>query len=103
MKNFSDLGPISLSTFTNKIISRVLHERMVVVLPNIISQNQAGFMKHKRINDNDLLTQDIIKDINMLNRNTNVVVKLDMTKAYIGYVGFFSPKFLGDLVSQKLS
>lgn len=64
------------------MISRVLHDRMVEVLPKIISQNQAGFVKGRSITENVLLAQEIIRDINRRNRNTNVVVKLDMTKAY---------------------
>lgn len=37
---FVDLRPISLSTFTNKIILRLLHEKMLMVLPRIISLPQ---------------------------------------------------------------
>lgn len=37
VKAFSDLRPISLSTFINKVVSRVLHERVAKVLPSIIS------------------------------------------------------------------
>ncbi|XP_059310982.1 uncharacterized protein LOC132062424 [Lycium ferocissimum] len=33
VQSFSELRPISLSNFTNKIISRVLHERLVKLLP----------------------------------------------------------------------
>lgn len=38
---FSDLRPISLSNFSNKIISRAIHERLVGFLHNIISDEQA--------------------------------------------------------------
>lgn len=54
-KNFSDLRPISLSTFTNKIISRMLHDRVLAVLLNIISSNQSGFVKGRNIAQNLLL------------------------------------------------
>ncbi|KAH0713632.1 hypothetical protein KY289_009591 [Solanum tuberosum] len=80
--NFGDLRPISLSTFTNKIISRMLHERLVAMLPRIISQNQAGFVKGRSITENAFLAQEIVRDINRRNKLTNVVVKLDMEKAY---------------------
>jgi len=82
VKTFGDLRPISLSTFTNKIISRLMHERMVKVLPKIISLNQLGFVKGRSINENVLLAQEIIRDINMRNKFHNIVVKLDMEKAY---------------------
>lgn len=38
---FSDMRPISLSNFVNKIFSRVIHERLVSLLPNLISDEQA--------------------------------------------------------------
>lgn len=63
-------------------MSRVLHDRMVEVLPRIISMNQSGFVKGRSIFENILLAQEIITDINMRNKNINVVVKLDMAKAY---------------------
>lgn len=45
VREFSDLRPISLSSFTNKIISRVIHGRLMKVLPKIISQNQSVLSK----------------------------------------------------------
>ncbi|KAL3354029.1 hypothetical protein AABB24_018605 [Solanum stoloniferum] len=92
--NFGDLRPISLSTFTNKIISRMLHERLVAVLPGIISQHQAGFMKGRSITENVFLAQEIVRDINRRNKLTNVVVELYMTKAYDRVSWIFLSKVL---------
>ncbi|MDV3181265.1 MAG: reverse transcriptase domain-containing protein, partial [Candidatus Phytoplasma australasiaticum] len=55
VKDFSDLRPINLSTFTNKLISRVVHGRLVKVMPKMISQNQSGFVKGRNIAENVLL------------------------------------------------
>lgn len=82
VKTFGDLRPISLRTFTNKIISRLLHERLVGLLPSIISSNQKGFVKGRSITKNVLLAQKAIRDINRRNKKQNMVVKLDMSKAY---------------------
>lgn len=82
VKTFVDLRPCSLSCFINKVISRVLHERLTVVLPKIISPNQSGFVKGGSIIENFLLAQKIIGDINKRNKHTNIVVKLDMAKTY---------------------
>lgn len=60
-KIFLDLRPISLSCFVNKIIFTVLHERMMVALPKIISPNQSGFVKGRNIVENVLLAQEIIQ------------------------------------------
>lgn len=93
-KIFSDLSPISLSYFINKVISRVLHERMLLMLPKIISLNQASFVKGRNIIENVLLAQEIIGDINKRNKDKNVVVKLYMTKAYDRVSWIFLTKVL---------
>lgn len=53
-----------------------------MALPKIISPNQLGFVKGRSIIENVLLAQEIIRDINRKNRLVNLMVKLDMTKAY---------------------
>lgn len=55
VKEFSNIRLISLSSFTNKILSRLLHFRIVKVLPEIISVNQSGFIKDRSITKNILL------------------------------------------------
>ncbi|WMV41297.1 hypothetical protein MTR67_034682 [Solanum verrucosum] len=94
IRNFSDLRPISLSSFMNKIFSRVVDERLTRVLPKIISPTQSGFVKGRSITENILLAQEIIKDINVRNKNVNVVVKLDMAKAYDRMSWIFLTKVL---------
>jgi len=79
---FTDLRPISLCNLTSKIISKILNSRLSPILPKIISNNQSGFIKGRAISENILLAQEIINDIKKPNRGGNVVIKLDMTKAY---------------------
>ncbi|XP_075088070.1 uncharacterized protein LOC142170146 [Nicotiana tabacum] len=80
---FSDLRPISLSNFSNKVISRVVHERLDKFLPSLISEEQLGFVKGRNIVENILLTQEIVTDIRLRTKaGPNVILKLDMTKAY---------------------
>lgn len=79
-RSFSDFRPISLSRFINKMISRVLHERIDEVIPKMISPNQSGFVKGRSNVENVLLYQEIIKDINRRKKHVNMVVKLDMAK-----------------------
>lgn len=83
VNTFSDMRPISLSNFVNKIFSRVIHESLVGLLPNLISDEQSGFVKGRSIIENVLLTQEIITDIRLRTKvGPNVVIKLDMTKTY---------------------
>ncbi|XP_059301858.1 uncharacterized protein LOC132053773 [Lycium ferocissimum] len=76
------MRPISLSNFINKVISRVLHDRLESILPTLISSNQSGFVKGRNIFENILLTQEIVSDIRIRGKPANVIIKLDMAKAY---------------------
>lgn len=80
--NFSELRPISLSNFTCKIISKILANRLNPLLGRIISDNQSGFVKGRLITDNILLTQEIAQSIKQYNKGGNLIMKLDMAKAY---------------------
>lgn len=64
------------------MISRTLHNRLEGSLPRLISQNQYGFVKGRNISENVLLAQEIIGDIGKRGKPANVVIKLDMAKAY---------------------
>ncbi|XP_059311005.1 uncharacterized protein LOC132062449 [Lycium ferocissimum] len=65
INNFNDMRPISLSSFSNKILSKVLHNRLA---------------KGRSIAV--LLAQEIIRDINLRAKHANVVIKFYMAKAY---------------------
>ena len=60
-------------------MSKVLHKRIIWVLPDIISKNKTDFMKGRSIAENVLQRQKIITDINKRNEYHIVVVELDMT------------------------
>lgn len=82
VQTFSDLRPIGLSNFINKVMSRVLRDRLEKFLPSLISSNQSGFVKGRSIFENILLTREIVTDIRLRSKPANVVIKLDMAKAY---------------------
>lgn len=94
VKDFSDMRPISLCNFINKIISRLIHVRLSLVIPRLVSLNQMGFVKGKSITKNMLLVQEIIRDIWIRKKWHNVVVKLDMAKAYDRVLWVFLTKVL---------
>lgn len=80
-KAFHTSHPLASATFLRKS-SKILNSRVSSILPKIISKNQSGFIKGRSIFDNILLAQEIICDIHKPNRGGNVVIILDMTKAY---------------------
>nr|XP_009610783.1 uncharacterized protein LOC104104414 [Nicotiana tomentosiformis] len=83
---FTDLRRIRLSNSINKVFSRVLHDRLEKTLPTLISTNQSGFVKGRSIFENILLTQEIVTNIRLRGKPDNVVIKLDMAKAYDRYL-----------------
>ncbi|XP_060182976.1 uncharacterized protein LOC132612923 [Lycium barbarum] len=50
---------------------------------------QSGFVKDRSIVENILLTQEIVPDIRLRTKDANVIIKLDMAKAYDRQQGFF--------------
>ncbi|XP_055814114.1 uncharacterized protein LOC129883482 [Solanum dulcamara] len=82
VNTFLDMRTISLSNFVNKIFSRIIHERIEVVLPYIISPEHVGFVQRRSIAENVLLVQEIITKIRKRGKPPNLVIKLDMRKAY---------------------
>lgn len=52
---FADFRPISLSNFTNKVISKVISLRVNTLLHKLVSLNQSGFVKDRLIYENVLL------------------------------------------------
>ncbi|XP_060182221.1 uncharacterized protein LOC132611876 [Lycium barbarum] len=82
INSFSELRSISLSNFINKIITRIIHDRLESILPSLISQNQSSFVKGRNIIENVFLTQEVVANIRKRGKPTNVILKLDMAKAY---------------------
>lgn len=94
VKTFSDMRPITLSNFINKILYRIIHDRLEALLPKIISGNQSGFVKVRSIIENFLLTQELVTNISKIGKPSNVVINLDMTKAYDRVSWFFLMKVM---------
>lgn len=76
--------------------------RIIFVLPDLISKNQTGFVKGRNISENILPAQEIIRDINKRNQRHNVVVKLDMAKAYDRVSWIFMTKVLRKIGFSKV-
>nr|XP_016469428.1 PREDICTED: uncharacterized protein LOC107791806 [Nicotiana tabacum] len=56
--------------------------RLNPLLRGLIYENQSGFVSGRPITNNVMLSQEIVHDISNLNNGGNVVLKLDMAKAY---------------------
>ncbi|XP_074572721.1 LOW QUALITY PROTEIN: uncharacterized protein LOC141829202 [Curcuma longa] len=81
-QRWQDFRPISLCNVSNKIISKLMVNRLGKVLDKIISPMQSGFVAGRLISDNILLAQELYHKLNYHVRGGNLILKLDMAKAY---------------------
>lgn len=61
---------------------KLLVTRLSHILPRIISPLQSRFFPGRVIHYNILLVQELVHDLNKRTRGNNVVLKMDMAKAY---------------------
>eukprot|EP00253_Pinus_taeda_P035656 PITA_35656 len=73
--------PIALCNVIYKIISKVIANRLKMVLPGIISQEQSGYVEGRQILDNILLAQEMIHSLHS-RKIPGMLLQLDLSKAY---------------------
>lgn len=80
----TDFQPISLCNLVYKLSTKVLANRLKVVLPQIISPSQSTFILGRSITDNLLVALEAFHTMNgrMRGRKGYMVLKLDMSKTY---------------------
>ena len=79
--NIKDFHPISLVGSVYKLLSRVLANRLRVVLDNLIFETQNLFVGGRQILDSVLIANECL-DSRLKSRLPGVVCKLDIEKAY---------------------
>lgn len=79
-----DFRPISLCNVIYKLVSKVLDNRLKLILLHIISHYQSGFILWRLIIDNILIAYKLLHTMknNCRGRKGTMVIKLDMSKIY---------------------
>ena len=80
-KSFDRFRAISLCNIGNKIITKIMAGRQKNILPYLVSENQGGFAKGRKIWDNVILVQEAIHS-SLKNGDKGMVVKLDLANAF---------------------
>ncbi|XP_074290503.1 uncharacterized protein LOC141617216 [Silene latifolia] len=81
-KNVTEFRPISCCNVVYKCISKLMCNRLARVLPDIISDNQGGFIRGRSIVENILICQDLIRCYNRQSASPRFMLKVDLKKAY---------------------
>ncbi|XP_051117364.1 uncharacterized protein LOC127242076 [Andrographis paniculata] len=81
-ESWADYRPISLCNVSNKIITKLLTVRLGTLLPRLLSPHQSGFVKGHAIADNILMASEMVHDLNLRGTSHNLLLKLDLNKAY---------------------
>ncbi|XP_021815358.1 uncharacterized protein LOC110757915 [Prunus avium] len=83
-KDMTQLRPINLCNVLFKIASKVLANRLKIILPSLISPSQSAFVSSRLISDNSILVAEIIHCLRSRRRGKKgfLALKLDMSKAY---------------------
>lgn len=79
-----EFRPISLCNILYKIISKVLANKLKVILPDIISPTQSAFIPGQLITDNTLAAYETLRTMQsrMYGKTGFMAIKLDMSNAY---------------------
>ncbi|XP_056690351.1 uncharacterized protein [Spinacia oleracea] len=81
-KNVSEFRPISCCNTLYKCVTKVLCGRLRQVLPDLILENQGGFVHGKYIVHNIMVIQDLVKHYGRKDVKASCLMKIDLQKAY---------------------
>nr|GEX58808.1 hypothetical protein [Tanacetum cinerariifolium] len=93
----NDFQPISCCNVLYKCISKIITNRIIEGIKEVVSENQSAFIPGRRISDNILLTQELMHNYHLDHGQPRCVFKVDIQKAYDTvdwrFLGFILKRF----------
>lgn len=77
-----DYKPISCCNVLYKVISKILANRLKIILPSFIAPNQSAFIKNRLLMENLLLATELVKDYHKTDVSPRCAKKIDISKAF---------------------
>lgn len=77
-----DFRPISCCNAIYKIVSKILANRLQLLLPGMISNSQSAFVKGRLLVENVLLASEMVQGFNRGNISPRGLLKVDLRKAF---------------------
>lgn len=81
-REMKDYRPISCCNVLYKVISKILANRLKLVLPGFIAPNQSAFIKDRLLMENLLLATELVKDYHKEDISPRCAMKVDISKAF---------------------
>ena len=81
-ESFSEFRPISLCNVCYKFIAKIMANRLGTILPKLVSPEQGAFVSGRLIHENVALTQELVQSLDGGLQGGNVILNIDMDKAY---------------------
>lgn len=78
----SDYRPISCCNVIYKVITKIITQRMQLVMEGLIDPAQGAFIKNRSIVDNVLVCQGLVRSYSRQNGIPRCLMKIDLRKAY---------------------
>ena len=79
--SLNDFRPIACCNLIYKLITKILANRLQMVINDLISLNQSAFLKGRQISDCSLLAHELIRDFNNP-MGSRACMKIDLRKAF---------------------
>ncbi|GKE20061.1 putative RNA-directed DNA polymerase, partial [Tanacetum coccineum] len=102
----NDFRPISCCNVIYKCISKIITNRIIDGIKEVVSDNQSAFISGRRISDNILITQELVHNYHRNRGPARCAFKIDIQKAYgkrgLGQGDLLSP-YLFTLVMEILT